>query len=140
MSTRIPSRSNQLLYFLAKLCGIFARKLIAMISSNNGKCTSKPQTVKEITSWTYQTTTSIQSNHHTLKRDHGFKLLGTPILCAPELYEPLPIMHQLGSTTLGSSQMKISIVYATNTLSKLEGIYSMNAEDSIGTGTLGEIC
>jgi len=52
-STRIPSRSNQLPYFLAKLCGIFTRKLIAMISPNNGKCTSKPQTVKEITSWTY---------------------------------------------------------------------------------------
>jgi len=53
MSTRIPSCSYQLPYFLAKLRGIFARKLIAMISSNNGKCVSKPQMVKEITSWTY---------------------------------------------------------------------------------------
>jgi len=51
--TRIPSCSNQLLYFLAKLCEIFARKLIVMILPNNGKCTSKPQMVKEITFWTY---------------------------------------------------------------------------------------
>jgi len=53
MSTRIPSHSNQLPYFLTKLHGIFARKLIAIISPNNGKCASKPQMVKEITSWTY---------------------------------------------------------------------------------------
>ena len=48
-------------------------------------------------------------------------------------------MCQLGSIALGSSQTKIIVVYATNTLSKLEGIYSMNAEDSMGIGTLGEI-
>jgi len=45
----------------------------------------------------------------------------------------------LGSIALGSSQTKISVVHAMNTLLKLEGIYSMNAEDSIGIGTLGEI-
>ena len=67
------------------------------------------------------------------------KLSGIPILCVPELLEPLPIMCQLGSIVLGSSQTKISVVHATNTLLKLEGIYSMNAEDSMGTGTLGEI-
>jgi len=50
MSTRIPSCSNQLPYFLAKLHGIFARKLIAMILSINGKCASKSQMVKEIAS------------------------------------------------------------------------------------------
>ena len=74
------------------------------------------------------------------KGNCGFKLSGTPILCMPELHEPSPIMHQLGSTDLDSSQMKISVVHATNTLLKLEDIYSMNAEDSMGTGTLGEIC
>ena len=84
--------------------------------------------------------TSIQSNRHTSKGDYGFKLSDTPILCAPELYEPSPIMHQLGSTALGSSQTKISVVHVTNTLSKLEDIYSMNVKDSMGTGTLGEIC
>jgi len=35
--------------------------------------------------------------------------------------------------------MKILNVYATNTLLKPEGIYSMNAEDLMGTGTLEEI-
>ena len=53
MLTRIPSCSNLLPYFLAKLRGIFARKPIATISSNNGKCVSKHLTVKEITFWTY---------------------------------------------------------------------------------------
>ena len=38
-------------------------------------------------------------------------------------------MHQLGSIALCSSQTKILIVHATNTLLKLEGIYSINAED-----------
>ena len=48
-STKIPSRLNQLLFPLAKFCGIFTRKAIATLSSSNGKCTSKPQMVKEIT-------------------------------------------------------------------------------------------
>jgi len=48
-------------------------------------------------------------------------------------------MCQLGSTALGSSQTKISVVHAMDTLSKLKDIYSMNAKDSMGTGTLGEI-
>ena len=83
--------------------------------------------------------TSIQLNYRTSREDHGFKHLGTPILCAPELHEPSPIMCQLGSSALGSSQTKILVVYATNTLSKWEGIYFMNIEDSMGTRTLGEI-
>jgi len=78
-------------------------------------------------------------NCHTSKGDRGSKLSGTPIPCAPELLKPSPIMRQLGSIALGSSQTKISVVYAMNILLKLEGIYSMNAEDSMGTGTLGEI-
>ena len=84
--------------------------------------------------------TSIQLNHHTSRGDHGFKHLGTPILYAPELHKPSPIMHQLGSSALGSSQTKILVVYATNTLLKREGIYFMNVEDSMDTRTLGEIC
>ena len=48
-------------------------------------------------------------------------------------------MHQLGSSTLGSSQMKTLNIHAMNTLLKLEGIYSMNAKDLMGTGTLEEI-
>jgi len=35
--------------------------------------------------------------------------------------------------------MKILNVYATNTLLKPEGIYSMNVKDLTGTGTLEEI-
>ena len=48
-------------------------------------------------------------------------------------------MCQLGSSTLDSFQMKTLNVHAINTLSKLEGIYSMNAEDLTDTGTLEEI-
>jgi len=40
-------------------------------------------------------------------------------------------MRQLGSSALGSSQMKILNVHATSTLLKLEGIYSVNAKDLI---------
>ena len=83
--------------------------------------------------------TSIQLNRHISKGDYGFKLLDTPTLCALELLEPSPIMHQLGNTTSGSSQTNISVVYATIILSRPKGIYYMNAEDSMGTGTLGEI-
>ena len=78
-------------------------------------------------------------NHHTSRGDHGFKPSAILILYALELLEQLQTMHQLGSSALGSSQMKILNVHATNTLSKLEGIYSMNAEDLTGTGTLEEI-
>jgi len=35
--------------------------------------------------------------------------------------------------------MKISSAYATITLSRLEGIFFMSAEDLMGTGTLEEI-
>jgi len=35
--------------------------------------------------------------------------------------------------------MKILNVHTTNTLSKPEGIYFMNAEDLMGTGTLEDI-
>ena len=78
-------------------------------------------------------------NYHTSRGDRGFKSSVILILCALELLEPLPTMYQLGSSALGSSQMKILNVHAMNTLSKLEGIYSMNAEDLTGTGTLEEI-
>ena len=50
MSTKIPSHSNQLLYSLAKSHGIIAENELATILSINGKCNSKPQTVKKITS------------------------------------------------------------------------------------------
>ena len=83
--------------------------------------------------------TSIQSNRHTSKGDYGFKLSVTPTLCAPELLEPSPIMRQLGNTASGSSQTNISVVHAMITLLRPEGIYYMNAKDSMGTGTLGEI-
>ena len=56
-----------------------------------------------------------------------------------ELLEQLQTMCQLGSSALGSSQIKTLNVHAKNTLSKLEGIYSMNAKDLTGTGTLEEI-
>jgi len=56
-----------------------------------------------------------------------------------EQLEPLPTMCQLGNTTLGFSQMKISSALATIILSRLEGIYFTSAEDLMGTGTLEEI-
>ena len=48
-------------------------------------------------------------------------------------------MRQLGNTTSGSFQMNSLVVHAMNTLLRLEGIYFMNAKDSMSTGTLGEI-
>jgi len=45
----------------------------------------------------------------------------------------------LGNTASGSSQTNISVVHTTITLSRPEDIYYMIAEDSMGTGTLGEI-
>jgi len=79
-------------------------------------------------------------NCHTLKGDPGFKLSDTPTLCVPELLEPSQIMHQLGNTASGSFQTNSLVVHATTTLLRPEGIYFMNAKDSMSTGTLGEIC
>jgi len=84
--------------------------------------------------------TSIQLNRRTLKGDPGSKLSDTPTLCVPELLKPSQIMCQLGNTTSGSFQMNSLVVYATTTLLRPEGIYFMNAKDSMSTGTLGEIC
>ena len=139
MSTKIPSHLNQLPHSHAKFCGIIAEKLIAMISSNNGKCASKPQMVKKTTSLTQQTTTSIQLNRCISKGNSSFKLSDTPTLCVPELLKPSQIMCQLGNTASGSSQMNSLVVHAMTTLSRPEGIYFMNAKDSMGTGTLEEI-
>ena len=58
----------------------------------------------------------------------------------PELLELSQIMRQLGNTTSGSFQMNSLVVHATTTLLRPEGIYFMNAKDSMSTGTLGEIC
>jgi len=78
-------------------------------------------------------------NYHTSREDCGFKPSDIQILFALELLEPLPTMHQLGNSVLGFSQMKISNVYTINILLRLEDIYSMNAEDLMGAGTLEEI-
>jgi len=48
-------------------------------------------------------------------------------------------MRQLGNTASGSSQTNSSVVLAISTLSRPEGIYFMNAEDSTSIGTQGEI-
>ena len=78
-------------------------------------------------------------NHYTSRGGHGFKPSDIQILFALELLEPLPTMHQLENSILGFSLMKISNAHVMNILLRLEDIYSMNAEDLTGTGTLEEI-
>ena len=138
--TRSQSRSICFLHSLVKYLGTFVEKLTAITLSIYGKWPSKLQIVKEKTSLTLPTSTTIPLNCRTSKVARGSKPLVPSTLYVLELQEPSQTMPLQENINYNFSWRKTSSVCAVYILLRQEGTFCMNVRDIRGIGTLKETC